>query len=171
MKLSQILLEKISFYLRDRKEKVAVAESVTAGRVQLAFSQMPCAQEFFEGGITVYTIDQKTALLKIDYEDAKAANCVSDTITEAMAINVASLFQVPWSVATTGYCTPVPDSGNDIYAYYAIAYKGKIVFSERIDLDPHIKALEAQNYFTECLLSSLVREVKRSGPYPTCNKA
>lgn len=78
-----------------------------------------------------------------------------------MALNVSLLFRTQWSIATTGYCTPVPESGNDIYAYYAIAYRGKVVLSERIELDPHIKSLEAQNYFTESLLSSLIFEVKK----------
>lgn len=161
MKFSQILLEKISYYLRDRSEKISVAESVTSGLVQLAFSQMPRAQEFFEGGITTYTIDQKVDKLEIDYEEANAVNCVSKKITENMALNVSLLFRTQWSIATTGYCTPVPESGNDIYAYYAIAYRGKVVLSERIELDPHIKSLEAQNYFTESLLSSLIFEVKK----------
>lgn len=164
MKFSQILLEKISYYLRDRSEKISVAESVTSGLVQLAFSQMPCAQEFFEGGITTYTLDQKVEQLGIDYNEAKAANCVSKKITEHMAVNVASRFRTQWSVATTGYCTPVQESGNDIYAYYAITYRGKVVLSERIELDPHIKSLEAQNYFTECLLSSLTCELKKNLP-------
>ena len=165
MKFSQILLEKISYYLRDRSEKISVAESVTSGLVQLAFSQMPCAQEFFEGGITTYTIDQKVSKLDIDYEDANAVNCVSKEITECMAVNVAQLFLTQWSIATTGYCTPVPESDNDMYAWYAIAYRGKVVLSERIELDTHTKSLEAQNYFTESVLSSLICEVKKNSPY------
>lgn len=161
MKFSQILLEKISYYLRDRNEKISVAESVTSGLVQLAFSQMPYAQEFFEGGMTTYTIDQKVDKLEIDYEEAKVMNCVSKKITEHMAVNVAKQFRTHWSIATTGYCTPVPESGNDLYAYYAISYKGNVVLSERIELNPSVRSLEAQNYFTECVLSSLICVVKK----------
>ena len=102
MKFSQIILEKISFYLRDKNEKISVAESVTSGLVQLAFSQMPSAEEFFEGGITTYTIDQKVSQLNIDYEQARAVNCVSAEITESMALNVAKVFGTHWAVATTG---------------------------------------------------------------------
>lgn len=164
MKFSQIILEKISYYLLDRNERISAAESVTSGFIQNAFSQMPYAEQFFEGGITTYTIDQKVSQLNIDRDEAQSVNCVSRNIAESMALNVARLFQTQWSVATTGYATPVPESGNEIYAYYAIAYRGNIILSERIDLDSHIKALDAQHYFTECVLSALKCEVKKGLP-------
>lgn len=166
MEFSEILLNKISYYLRDRNEKISIAESVTSGFVQLAFSQMPNAKEFFEGGITAYTIDQKVDQLSIDYGEAKAVNCVSKNVTETMALNVARRFGTQWSIATTGYCTPVPESDNDIFAYYAISYKGEIILSERIDLHPLTKSMDAQSYFTECILSCLRCEVKRHLPQP-----
>lgn len=36
-------------------ETVAVAESVTSGMLQLAFSQMPNASMFYKGGMTAFT--------------------------------------------------------------------------------------------------------------------
>ena len=164
MKFSEILLQKISYYLRDRNERISIAESVTSGSLQLAFSQMPSAEQFFEGGMTVYTIDQKVKHLNLDYDEAKAVNCVSKHVTETMALNVAKLFGTEWSVATTGYSTPVPESGNDIFAFYAVSYKGKVVVSDRIELHPLTKSLDAQNYFTECVLSCLGCEVKSHLP-------
>jgi len=164
MKFPEILLQKISYYLRDRNEKISIAESVTSGFLQLAFSQMPSAEEFFEGGITVYTIDQKVNHLNIDRDEAKAVNCVSKNVTEAMALNVAKLFRTEWSIATTGYSTPVPESGNDIFAFYAVSYKGEVIVSDRIELHPLTKPMDAQNYFTECVLSCLRCEVKRHLP-------
>jgi len=164
MEFSEIVLKKISHHLRDRNEKISVAESVTSGFVQIAFSQMPSAEQFFEGGITAYTIDQKVEHLDINYRQAKAVNCVSENVTEAMALNVAKLFKTEWSIATTGYATPVLESGNDIYAYYAISYKGEIILSDRIELHPLTKAIDAQNYFTECILSCLSCELNKEVP-------
>lgn len=164
MKFSEILLQKISYYLRDRNEKIAIAESVTSGSLQLAFSQMPAAEEFFEGGMTVYTIDQKVKQLHLDYNEAKAVNCVSKNVTETMALNVAKLFKTEWAIATTGYSTPVPESGNDIFAFYVVCYKGKVVVSDRIELHPLTKSSDAQNYFSECVLSCLRCEVKKHLP-------
>lgn len=164
MKFSEILLQKISYYLRDRNEKISIAESVTSGCLQLAFSEMPSAEQFFEGGLTVYTIDQKVKQLNIDYDEAKTVNCVSKNVTEVMALNVAKLYGTEWSIATTGYSTPTPESGNEIFAFYAVSYKGEVIVSDRIDLQPLTKPMDAQNYFAECALSCLTSEIKRHVP-------
>lgn len=164
MEFSKVLLDKISYYLRERNETISVAESVTSGFLQLAFSQMPSAEEFYNGGITTYTREQKVNHLDIDNEEAIDTNCVSRNITEIMALNVARLFGSDWSIATTGYSTPVPESDGEIFAYYAIAHHGQIIFSDRIDLHPLTKSLDAQNYFTECVLSCLRCEVKKNLP-------
>ena len=48
-------LKRIAQRFNENKENIAVAESVTAGLLQNAFSQMPDASTFFEGGMTAYT--------------------------------------------------------------------------------------------------------------------
>jgi len=162
MEFSKVILDKISYYLRERSETISIAESVTSGFLQLAFSQMQSAEDFYNGGMTTYTIEQKVKHLNVDKKEAEETNCVSKNITEVMALNVARLFDTEWSVATTGYCTPVPESKGEIFAYYAITYKGQIILSDRIDLHPLTKPLDAQNYFTECVLSCLRCEVKKN---------
>lgn len=169
MEFSKVILDKISYYLRERSETISIAESVTSGFLQLAFSQMPNAQDFYSGGMTTYTLEQKVRHLNVDKKEAEQANCVSKNITETMALNVAKLFDSEWSVATTGYCTPVPESGGDIFAHYAVTYKNKVLLSDRIDLHPLTKPLDAQNYFTECVLSCLRCEVKKNLPKLTTN--
>jgi nicotinamide-nucleotide amidase len=162
MEFPKILLDKISFYLIDRNETISIAESVTSGFVQLAFSQMPNAEQFFRGGLTAYTLEEKVKLLGINQEEAESVNCVSMSITEAMALGVAEKFGTDWSIATTGYATPVLESGEEIFAYYSISYLGEIVLSDKIELHPLTKSIDAQNYFTECILSSLRCEVKKN---------
>ncbi len=160
MEFPKILLDKISYYLIERNESISIAESVTSGFLQLAFSQMPNAVKFFKGGLTAYTLDEKVQHLKIDYDEAKACNCVSRHICEVMAQNAAALFDSEWSIATTGYATPVEESDHQIYAYYCIAYRGIIIRSDRIELHPMTKALDAQQYFMEYILGCLRCEVK-----------
>ncbi len=162
MEFPKILLNKISHYLIDRNEKISIAETVTSGFVQLAFSQMPDAQQFFCGGITAFTNDEKIRHFGLDAEEAQSVNCVSEGITEKMALNVAQKFGTEWSVATTGYSVPVAESDYEIFAYYSIAYRGEVIFSDKIELHPLTKALDAQNYFAECILSSLRCEVKKN---------
>lgn len=155
-------MDKISFYLRDRGETVCVAESVTSGFLQLAFSQMPFAQDFYSGGITTYTAKQKIKHLNIEKDLAKVNNCVSREITEKMAINVSLLFDTEWALSTTGYATPTDDSKEQIFAYYSIAYRGVIIRSDRIELHPLTKAIDAQHFFMEYVLGCFRCEIKRN---------
>lgn len=163
----KILLDEIACNLHQRNECISIAESVTSGFLQLAFSQMPNAEKFYKGGITAYTLEEKVKFLNLDYDEAKAVNCVSRHISEIMAQNVALLFDTEWSIATTGYATPVAESDNAIFAYYSIVYRGKIIRSDRIELHALTKSLDAQNYFMEYVLGCLRCEVKRHLDYIT----
>jgi nicotinamide-nucleotide amidase len=109
-----------------RKETVAVAESVTAGQLQFLFSGLPQAEEFFQGGITVYNLGQKTRQLNIDPIHAQSCNSVSEKIAIEMASNVATRFVSDWGIGITGYASPVPELDIKLlYAYYAVVYKGQ----------------------------------------------
>jgi|SRR5688572_18038900 len=127
-------LESIGKNLKKKKETIAIAESVTSGLLQFAFSTIFEAAKFFQGGITAYNIGQKVRQLHIEPIHAQEVNCVSDKVSTEMALDVAREFTSDWAIAITGYATPVPESGNKIFAYYAIAYKGQIKDSGKISL-------------------------------------
>lgn len=122
--------------LHERKQSIAVAESVTAGFLQLALSQIPRAATIFKGGITAYTLEEKIKLLDIDAAEAIGHNCVSASITEQMARTVAKLFWADWTIATTGYATQVPESDFKQLGYCTLCYYGKVLFTKKIDLYP-----------------------------------
>ncbi|WP_379964400.1 CinA family protein [Epilithonimonas sp. UC225_85] len=164
MEFPKVLLDKISHYLIDRSETISIAESVTSGFLQLAFSEMPDAEKFFNGGMTAYTANEKIKHLDIHPEEAEAENCVSKNITETMVLNAAKIFDTDWAIATTGYATPVPESGGEIFAHFAISYQGDIILSDRIDLHPLTNPLAAKHYFMEFILGCLRCEVKRNFP-------
>lgn len=58
-------LNKIKDFLIEGKQTLAVAESVTSGHLQAAFSAATLASKFFQGGITAYNIGQKSRHLFI----------------------------------------------------------------------------------------------------------
>lgn len=105
-----------------RHQTIAVAESVTAGTLQWAFSHAIDASLFFEGGITVYNTTQKIKHLQVDADHATAVNAVSQEVAHEMALNVCKLFSCDWGIGITGYCTPVQESGCTMFAYYSIAF-------------------------------------------------
>jgi len=142
-------------------ETISVAESVTSGCLQLAFSQMPNASMFYKGGITAYSLSEKVRLLKVSRQEAEECDCVSENIAETMALNVAKLYESDWSIATTGYCTPTRNSGYKIFAYFSFSYKGEIVLTKKLELHPKTQALNAQMYYTEFILGCFKSELNR----------
>lgn len=147
------ILEEIGGFLRSSGEKVAVAESVTAGLLQLAFSQIPNASLVYKGGITTYTLEEKVRLLDVDPVLAEKTDCVSEKITSQMAVSAARLFNVEWSVATTGYATPVPESGNRCFAFFSIYHKNKLAIRKRIEMEACPRQIDVQHFYVEKVLA------------------
>jgi len=126
-------LNSFTKHFTTRRETIAVAESVTAGKLQHLLSAAEQATAFFEGGITVYNLLQKQRLLGVNFEEGIKCNSVSRPVAEQMALGVADLFKSDWGIAITGYASPVPELGiHELHAFFAVSYKGKILISERI---------------------------------------
>lgn len=154
------ILKKIAQALLKKNESIAVAESVTAGYLQNAFSQMPNASNFFKGGITAYTPEIKIKLLKVDPMEAERENCVSKNIAEVMAFNAANLFNAEWIISITGYAKPVPESNHKLYAYYCMIYHGRIISSEKLQIPETFSPIEAQQAYVEKILNDLAANVE-----------
>ncbi|WP_080779157.1 CinA family protein [Chryseobacterium phocaeense] len=161
MDFQKNLLEYISQSLMTAGETISIAESVTSGCLQLAFSQMPNASLFYHGGITAYTLPQKIKLLNVDRQEAEECDCVSENIAETMALNVAKVFDTDWSIATTGYCTPIRNSSYKIFAFFSFSYKGEIILTKKLELHPKTQALNAQLYYTEFILGCFKSEMNQ----------
>jgi nicotinamide-nucleotide amidase len=154
----------IIFSIRDqilqRKETIAVAESVTSGLVQAAFATAPDASQFYQGGITAYNIGQKYRHLLVEPIHAQSCNCVSDQVAVGMALNVCGLFSSDWGLGITGYAVPAPESGNQLFAYYAIAYKGRLLANEKITVAEGLP-MDVQIYYVNHLLETLNNCLKK----------
>ncbi len=126
MKWDKKELENIGKKLKQQKQTVAVAESVTSGLLQAGFSQIPDASNFFQGGITVYNLGQKYKHLNVEPISAEACNCVSPEVTLQMAQEVTGKFKSDWGVSITGYITPTPESGHKLFCFFAVVFRGKV---------------------------------------------
>ena len=126
------IIETIKDRLIARSETIAVAESVTSGLLQLALSEAENAANFYQGSITVYNLGQKSRHLFIEPVHALSCNSVSEKIAGDMALNVCRLFTSDWGVGITDYASPVPESGNKLFAYYAVSCRGAIVLANKI---------------------------------------
>ncbi len=109
-------------FLREPRRTLAVAESLTSGHLQALIGAISGASEFFVGGITAYTLDQKVRHLGVERTAAMEVDCVSDGIARQMARGACALFGSDVGLATTGYAEPAPAHGvASPFAFWAIA--------------------------------------------------
>lgn len=142
------------------RRRLAVAESVTCGRLQARVGRISGASEFFLGGITAYSLDQKSRHLAVDPAEARAVNGVSASVAEQMARGVCLLFGADVGVATTGYAEPCPSlSVSEPFAWWAVAVRGPggefAIHSGRAD-GSGLARIEAQERFAEAAEGALV---------------
>lgn len=133
MLYDQDAINNIKDVLTNKKVTLSVAESVTAGHLQAAFSSATEAAKFFQGGITAYNAGQKTKHLNIEPIAAMEDDCVTEKVACEMAVQVNKMFISDYGIAITGYAAKMPEKGlNDLYAYYAIARHDKILLTKKI---------------------------------------
>jgi nicotinamide-nucleotide amidase len=150
--------------LQPPKLTLAVAESMTSGRIQARVGAISGASNFFSGGITAYNLDQKVRHLGVDRAAATAVNCVSAGVAEQMARGVCALFGADVGVATTGYAEPSADPVvPDPFAWWAIAWRQRdgssATRSGRVDC-PGASRVAAQEQVAEAALAALVAWLK-----------
>lgn len=150
------VIQTIGKLLIERQQSVAVAESVTSGNIQLELSTATDASKFFQGGITAYNLGQKSRHLHVDPINATACNCVAEQVAHEMALGVCRLFISDWGLSITGYSSKVPESNYELFAYFAIAYAGKIMQSGKME-PPDGKPAEVQAYYAKALLKETAR--------------
>lgn len=119
------LAHRVGFMLGRSGERIAAAESLTAGNVQSSIASVSGASQYFMGGITAYHIDGKVNLLGVDRVEAERSDCVSAEIARQMARGAQRVFVTEVGIGTTGYA-----DGVDVpYAYVAVAVGG----TERVE--------------------------------------
>ncbi len=146
---------------------LAAAESLTCGRVQARVGEVSGASNFFRGGITAYSLDQKVRHLGVTRAAARRVNCVSAEVARQMAAGVCRLFTTNLGVATTGYAEPSPATGIAVpFAWWAIARRGargKITAlkSGRVEC-PGCSRTQVQEIVADAVLAELVAYLRES---------
>lgn len=149
------LLGIIGTKLRDKKQSIAIAESVTGGLLQAAFSNIDKASFFFQGGITAYNIGQKCRHLLIEPLHAIECNCVSEKIAQEMSKNVCNLFLSDYGIGITGYAATLPEKNiTRLFTFYAVSLKDKILESGKITADTE-EGLTTQLFYCNSVLKIL----------------
>lgn len=153
--------------LRRPRLTLAVAESITCGRVQAAIGAESGASAYFLGGITAYSLEQKVKLLGVNRAHARRENCVSQRVAVEMAQGAGKLFGADLAVATTGYAEPSPADGIKVpLAWWALCHRqrrGAEIISGRLEL-PGATRIQVQERVAQEVLGRLqayLRELRK----------
>ena len=143
---------------------LAVAESLTAGQVQARIGSVSGASDYFLGGVTAYTLEQKVKLLSVNRAHAKSTDCVSQRVAVEMAVGVATLFGADLAVATTGYAEPAPKKKvRTPHAWWAICHRHRsgaaVVLSGFVEV-PGANRLTVQARVADTVLQELVKYLR-----------
>lgn len=143
---------------------LAVAESMTSGRVQARVGAISGASDFFLGGITAYTLDEKVRHLGVDRAGAEPVDSVSAEVAGQMARGACDLFGSDLGVGTTGYAEPSAERGISApFAWWAVAHRLRngvfAVHAGRSDC-PGLARTEAQDRVAEEAVAALVTLLK-----------
>jgi nicotinamide-nucleotide amidase len=146
--------------LREPRLTLAVAESLTGGWLQARITEVEGASEFFLGGITAYTLEQKVRHLHVGRARAEAVNSVSEAVAREMARGACDLFKAKVGVATTGYAqASVPRGVKVPFAWWAVARRkphGSFDYiSGRVEV-PGLSRVGVQKRVADLALAALV---------------
>lgn len=145
---------------------LAAAESLTCGRVAARIGAVPGASEYFLGGVTAYTLEQKVRLLGVNRTHARRVNCVSRRVAVEMAAGAGALFGADLAVATTGYAEPRPADGvKTPQAWWALCHRrrgGRTVLVSGFLEMPGATRVEAQERVAAEVLTQLTAYLREN---------
>ena len=162
-----VVVELKALMLRRPRLTLAVAESLTCGHLQAQIGAVPGASEYFLGGITAYTLEQKVRHLGVKRAHARRVDCVSQQVAVEMAQGACGLFGADLAVATTGYAQVNPAKEVSVpLAWWALCHRRRggraEVISEMVTV-PDAGRVEVQERVAAVVLRELVaylREVR-----------
>ena len=100
------LAREVGVWLAARDERLATAESCTAGWIAKAVTDVPGSSEWFIGGIASYADEAKIALLGVPEGLLKKEGAVSQAVVEAMARGAIERSGADRAVAVSGIAGP-----------------------------------------------------------------
>lgn len=92
--------------LRERHQKMATAESCTAGLLAAKITDIPGSSDYFERGVVAYSNQSKMELLGVTANLFEEFGAVSQEVADAMASGVREKAGVDYGVSITGVAGP-----------------------------------------------------------------
>lgn len=104
--MSESLENTIGNLLRQKKWKLAVAESCTGGLICDRLTNIPGSSDYLKGGIVAYAYDAKVNLLGVSWETLNTYGAVSCEVVLEMAIGARRVLNADLAVSVSGIAGP-----------------------------------------------------------------
>lgn len=115
---------RIATTLRERGQKVAVAESSAGGLVSAALLAIPGASAYFVGGAVIYTRRAGKALLGLTSEDMTGLRGETEPYAQLIAGRTREVHRATWGIAESGAAGPSPSPYGDVPGRVCLAVAG-----------------------------------------------
>lgn len=137
---------------------IAVAESLTAGRLAAALTAPAGASAVFRGSVTAYATELKATVLGVDPGLLARNGAVDPDVARQMAAGVRRLCGSDLALATTGVACPAPQDGKEVGTVYLAVADARGTASTLVHLAGDRPTI--QDAAVEAALSLLLRHLK-----------
>jgi PncC family amidohydrolase len=127
------LAEEIGGRLKDRGEKVAVAESSSGGLISAALLSVPGASAYYLGGAVVYTPKARVMLMEIPREALEGMRSASEPYALLLARTARERFGATWGLSETGAAGPTGNGYGDAAGHTCVAISGPVEMALTIE--------------------------------------
>jgi nicotinamide-nucleotide amidase len=110
MIVSELVGELVAL-LKRRGETLAVAESLTGGKLAATLVDFPGVSAVFRGGLIVYATDLKASLAGVPEKLLAERGAVDPDVALALAAGARERCGADWGLGTTGVAGPDPQDG------------------------------------------------------------
>ena len=112
--------------LKERKQTLAVAESSVGGLINAALVAVPGASAYYLGGVIVYTLAGRSALLGLSAQDMLNIRSASEPFAKLLARRVRDNLCATWGLSETGASGPSGNRYGDAPGHACIAVSGPV---------------------------------------------
>ncbi len=98
--------EVVGRLLKKSRKTLATAESCTGGYIAHLITSVPGSSLYFKGSVVSYSNEVKREVLNVREDNLRKRGAVSEEVVSDMALNVMSLLDVDYAIATSGIAGP-----------------------------------------------------------------
>lgn len=161
--MNNVLAKELVSLLREKKLKIAQAESCTGGLLSKYITDQAGASEIFECGIVSYSGRIKSKLLGVSEETIKAHGEVSEETALEMAAGIRAVGTADIGIGITGIAGPGGGTAEKPVGlvYFAVS-SGNSVEAVRLELFDCKDRSEVREKTVENVLRYVIRKIKSS---------